>query len=125
MSAIFSKKIKKTDEVVKPIEAKKSHVVSTSGDISWQVLRHPHYSEKATLMEPSGKYVFIINSNVNKTMVKQAIEKSYSVSVKDVNILKIKSNAIKYRGRIIRQPQKISKAIITLKEGQKINLGSR
>ena len=78
-------------------------------------------TEKSTLYEPQAKYLFLVGKNANKIQVRHAVEELYKVKVKDVN------TAI-YPGKLKRVRYQLGKtcdfkrAIVTLKEGQKITV---
>lgn len=76
-------------------------------------------TEKATLLEPLRKYLFLVERGANKVQIKNAVEDIYKVKVAAVNT---RISAGKLR-RVRYQPgyeadQK--KALVTLKEGNKI-----
>ena len=86
-----------------------------------QVLVKPTITEKSTIQQESGKYTFQIAARANKVEVKEAVEKSFDVTVLDVNITKLHGKRKRYGPRISKQPD-IKKAVITLKSGDRINL---
>ena len=86
-----------------------------------KVLIKPTITEKSTLLQETGKYTFHIAPKANKVEVKQAVESSFNVSVLDVNITKLKGKMKRYGRRIKKQPDK-KKAVVTLKQGDRINL---
>ena len=53
-----------------------------------EVIVKPLITEKSTIAQESGKYVFHIDPRANKVEVKQAVEQAFSVTVLDVNITK-------------------------------------
>lgn len=76
-------------------------------------------TEKATLMEPLRKYLFLVDKSANKMQIKSAVEDIYKVKVAAVNT---KVSAGKLR-RVRYQPgyeTDRKKALVTLKEGSKI-----
>jgi len=79
-------------------------------------------TEKSTAQEPLGKYLFLVAKEANKTQIRQAVESIYKVSVIDVNtvICPGKSKRVRYQSG--RTPD-FKKAIVTLKKGQKIDVG--
>lgn len=79
-------------------------------------------TEKATLYEPEGKYLFLVKMGVNKIQIKRAIEEIYKVKVKDVNTFTSIGKLKRVRHQLGRTPD-LKKAIVTLKEGQKISEG--
>jgi large subunit ribosomal protein L23 len=86
-----------------------------------QVLVKPTITEKSTLLQESGKYTFQIAPKANKVEVKEAVEKSFAVSVVDVNITKIHGKRKRYGPRSSKQPD-VKKAVVTLAQGDRINI---
>ncbi len=86
-----------------------------------QVLVKPTITEKSTLLQESGKYTFQVAPRANKVQVKEAVEKSFDVTVLDVNITKLHGKRKRYGPRTSKQPD-IKKAVVTLAEGDRINL---
>jgi len=127
--ALFRKKTE--NQKVKPeektTEIKPNETIVSIGhhDISWQVLEAPHYSEKASLLEKDNKYIFMIKGRANKNQIKQGVAKAYNVIVEKVNILKVKPKIKMFRGKKSKEPARFTKAIVKIKEGQKINLGAK
>jgi large subunit ribosomal protein L23 len=77
-------------------------------------------TEKATTYEPEGKYLFLVNKSANKIQIKQAVEQMYKVEVEAVNTFISQGKLKKVRYQLGRTPS-LKKAIVTLKEGQKIS----
>ena len=86
-----------------------------------QVLVKPTVTEKSTILQESSKYTFQVAPRANKVEVKEAVEKSFDVTVIDVNITKIHGKRKRYGRRVSKQPD-IKKAVITLKQGDRINI---
>lgn len=85
------------------------------------ILVKPYISEKATDLKSLNKYLFEVGKEINKIEVKKFIEKLYNVKVEKVNFVIIKGKKKKIGRNITRfQPRK--KAIVTLKEGYKIEI---
>jgi len=78
-------------------------------------------TEKSTILEPERKYLFLVHMNCNKIQIKQAVEQLYKVKVKNVNTLIHKGKMKRVRYQVGKSPDK-KKAIVTLKEGYKIDL---
>ncbi len=87
----------------------------------YRVLVKPTITEKSTILQESGKYTFQVAPKANKVEVKEAVEKSFDVTVLDVNITKIHGKRKRYGPRISKQPD-IKKAVVTLAAGDRINL---
>ena len=94
------------------------------------IILNPILSEKShSLIEQFNQYVFKVSSNSNKLEVKSAVEQRFKVKVKQVRVMnfkgKMKSVTIRSDGHVLRTSgnrSKWKKAIVTLKEGDKINL---
>ena len=91
-----------------------------------QVLISPLITEKMTnITADNGKYGFLVNPKANKIQIAKAIEAKFNVHVIDVRTLnysgKVKTQFRK-SGRFTGKTAKFKKAIITLKEGEKIEL---
>jgi large subunit ribosomal protein L23 len=88
---------------------------------SYDIIKALIRTEKATLYEPQGKYLFLVNKSANKIQIRQAVEQLYKVKVKNVNTFVSMGKLKKVRYQIGRTPD-LKKAIVTLKEGQKIEV---
>lgn len=91
-----------------------------------QILVRPLITEKMTnISADSGKYGFLVNPKANKIQIKNAIEKKFDVHVVSVRTInhpgKTKSQFRK-SGKFEGKTARFKKAIITLKEGEKIEL---
>jgi large subunit ribosomal protein L23 len=85
----------------------------------YEVLRRPLITEKSTALQAQNKYAFEIADKANKLMIKQAVEKSFKVKVKRVNVITMKGKTRRAGRRMIKtEPWK--KAIVTLQAGDKI-----
>lgn len=81
----------------------------------------PYLSEKATALKKVNQYVFEVEKDVNKNEIKKAIEKFYKVKVEKIN-LTISKREKKRFGRKVSRFQPKKKAIVTLKEEEKIEI---
>jgi large subunit ribosomal protein L23 len=89
----------------------------------YEIIKSLLSTEKATnLYEPSFKYLFLVDKSANKYEIKKAIEEIYKVKVKKVNTLITAGKLKRVRYQLGRTPD-YKKAIITLEEGQKIEVG--
>ena len=82
---------------------------------------NPLVTEKSTNLSEMNKVVFKVNSSANKKTVKKSIEKIFKVNVVKINIINKQSRFKIAKGRKIKVLG-YKKAIITLKEGQNIDL---
>ncbi|PJE57956.1 MAG: 50S ribosomal protein L23 [Candidatus Portnoybacteria bacterium CG10_big_fil_rev_8_21_14_0_10_36_7] len=87
------------------------------------VLHSPVITEKAALLAESNQYVFQVMPSTNKIMIKEAIEGLYNVSVLRVNITTLPGKT-RRRGNTTGHTSGIKKAIVKLKEGDKIEIGA-
>ncbi len=82
----------------------------------------PIITEKATLISGDSKFTCKVAKNATKQDIKHAIEKLFSVQVVAVNVMNYKPRLKIFKGRKgYRSGYK--KAIITLKQGDTIELG--
>ena len=94
------------------------------------IILAPILSEKsAKMMESLNKYVFKVSVSANKLQIKKELEKRFNVEILKVSTLnfkgKAKNTTIRSGGHVLRSSGKRSswkKAIVTLKEGHKIDL---
>lgn len=86
-----------------------------------QILVEPVVSERSTLLNEMDKYVFVVHKDANKIEIKQAVEKLFKVKVEKVNVVNVQGKRKRRRYKIGKRPD-WKKAIITLQEGQKIEL---
>lgn len=118
---------KKTDKVSAVKEAKETKApkevktVKAVKGFSYDIIKEPHISEKATNLAEKDKYVFKVYNNANKLEIKKSIEGIYGVDVLSVNIIKIPSKKRRL-GRTEGFKKGHIKAIATIKEGQKIEI---
>jgi len=77
-------------------------------------------SEKATLLEPLRKYLFLVAKDSNKIQIKKAVEDIYKVRVESVNTRISAGKLRRLRSQAGYSTEK-KKALVTLKEGNKID----
>ena len=86
------------------------------------IIQTASLTEKSTLMsEKQNKYVFRVNPRANKIQIKQAIERLFQKKVLNVNTSNYAGKEKRVRGPLGRRAH-WKKAIVTLKEGEKIDL---
>jgi len=90
------------------------------------VLVKPVLSEKVNkLMDKNRSYTFIVDRKANKLEIKKAIEEFYGVTVTDVNTMVVPGkNKTRFTkaGFIKGQKPSRKKAVVTVAEGEEINL---
>ena len=92
-------------------------------------MREPHeiietasLTEKSTLLtEKQSKYVFRVSPRANKTQIKDAVQRMFQKKVVNVNTCNYHGKAKRVRGPLGRTAH-WKKAIVTLAEGEKIEL---
>ena len=86
------------------------------------IIKSPIITEKSSdLKKDNLKYVFKVALNTNKIEIKQAIEARFKVKVSKVNTLNVKPKK-KRVGRYQGLTSRYKKAMVTLKEGEKIDI---
>ena len=95
--------------------------------MSQSVIIKPILTEKITdQSEIYNRYGFIIDKKANKIQVKNAIEKMYNVEVVSVNTMNYGGGKAKTKytnkGVITQKPNAYKKALITVKEGDIIDI---
>ena len=86
-----------------------------------QWLRWPHITEKAADMTGDNKYTFEVVKKANKFEIAKVIKGLYGVTVIKVNIVNVPRKKRRVR-RQIGYKSGYKKAIVTLKEGDKIEV---
>ncbi|NOX16929.1 MAG: 50S ribosomal protein L23 [Chlorobi bacterium] len=90
------------------------------------VLIRPLVTEKMTeLTENTGKYGFVVKVDANKIEIARAIKEKFDVDAININTIKYKGKTktqFTKRGRFSGKTPQFKKAIVTLKEGQTIDL---
>ena len=90
---------------------------------SYKIIRKPIVTEKATKLSEFNKVVFEVASKSNKSEIRGAVEKLFSVKVKAVNIINIKGKVKRFKG-ILGKRNDVKKAVITLEEGNTIDISA-
>jgi large subunit ribosomal protein L23 len=89
----------------------------------FDIIRNPVVTEKSTLGSQHGQMTFLVPKCATKTDIKAAVETVFEVKVTGVNTLIAKGKTKRFRGaKGFRSDQK--KAIVTLAEGETIDLGT-
>lgn len=87
-----------------------------------EILKAPVITEKSELEKSKGKYTFKVDSRANKIEIKNAIEKIFNVKVTSIRSLNVKPKKRRV-GRYTGLTNRSKKVIVTLAEGQTIDLG--
>jgi large subunit ribosomal protein L23 len=87
------------------------------------ILYRPIVTEKMTALETRRQYAFEVERDANKIEIQKAIEKKFNVNITSIRTINIKGKQktqMTRRGRFTGKTSQWKKAIITLKEGEKI-----
>ena len=130
MSPLFGKKTDKKEEKAKDVavasEANTTQTQTATEDIAsfnFDSYLQPYITEKTTMLSQDNQYVFIVRKSLNKYMVKSLVEKNYKVKIANVNLIRITVQPTRFGFK--KQASRkggYKKAIVTLKEGYKIDL---
>jgi large subunit ribosomal protein L23 len=89
----------------------------------YDVIIAPHITEKSTLASESNAVVFKVAKDATKPQIKEAIEAIYDKKVVSVNTLIQKGKTKRWKGKAY-QRSDVKKAIVTLAEGEMIDITS-
>ncbi len=88
----------------------------------YQVVVKPSVTEKGTMMLSEGNWVtFRVHPDANKIEVREAIQKIFNVSVLQVNTQIVRGKRRRF-GKTMGQSKAWKKAMVRLKEGEKIQI---
>lgn len=87
-----------------------------------EIIKAPVITEKSQVQKANGQYVFKVDPKANKTEIKLAIEKIFNVKVTKISTINEKPKK-KRVGRYTGMTNRSKKAIVTLAEGNNIELG--
>ena len=87
----------------------------------YDVVLAPHITEKSTLVSEANAVVFKVANDATKPEIKAAVEALFNVKVTGVNTLVQKGKTKKWKGAPYTRSD-MKKAIVTLKDGQSIDV---
>ena len=87
----------------------------------YDVIVAPVITEKATLLSELNKVVFRVAADASKDEIAAAVEELFKVNVTKVNTLVVEGKTKRFRGRLGKRND-VKKAIVTLAEGQSIDI---
>ncbi|MGP7795274.1 50S ribosomal protein L23 [Sphingomonas sp. CLY1604] len=87
----------------------------------YDVIVAPHITEKATVLSEHNAVVFKVANDATKPQIKAAVEAIFDVTVTGVNTIVQKGKTKKWKGAPY-QRSDMKKAIVTLKDGQSIDV---
>lgn len=85
-----------------------------------QIIKRPLITEKSTAQkEQANQIAFVVDSRANKVEIRQAVERLFKVKVVKVNTMNMVGKK-KRMGRFVGKKPDWKKAIVTLREGDRI-----
>jgi large subunit ribosomal protein L23 len=87
----------------------------------YDVVLAPHITEKTTLLSEQNAVVFKVANDATKPQIKAAVEALFKVTVTGVNTINQKGKSKRWKGRPYTRSD-VKKAIVTLAEGQSIDV---
>ncbi|MBA2466821.1 MAG: 50S ribosomal protein L23 [Sphingomonas sp.] len=104
--------------------AKKQAAAAAAVDIRhYDVVLAPHITEKSTMLSEANAVVFKVAPGASKPQIKAAVEALFNVSVIGVNTMITKGKSKRWKGKPY-QRSDVKKAIVTLADGQSIDITS-
>jgi len=87
----------------------------------YKVLLGAHISEKATVIaDEANQFVFKVAKDATRPEIREAVEKIYDVSVKNVTVLNVKGKVKKTQRGVSKKPS-WKKAYVRLEDGHDID----
>ena len=90
---------------------------------TFEIIKTVRLTEKGTVQgEKHNQYTVVADPRANKTQIRQAVQDLFKVKVLRVNTLNVRGKFRRQRTKQAGQSSSWKKAIVTLKEGDKIVL---
>ena len=89
----------------------------------YDIVLAPHITEKSTMLSENNSVVFKVAGTASKPEIKAAVEALFNVTVTGVNTIVAKGKTKRWKGKPY-QRSDFKKAIVTLAEGQTIDVTS-
>lgn len=106
------------------MKTKKSKAASAAiRDVHYDTIVRPVITEKATLISEHNKVVFRVRDTAGKADIKAAVEALFGVKVTKVNTIVTPGKTKRFRGLPGKRAD-VKKAVVTLAEGQTIDLAA-
>ena len=87
----------------------------------YDIVLAPHITEKTTMLSDTNSVVFRVAPGATKPEIKAAVEALFGVTVTGVNTMVAKGKTKRWKGRPY-QRSDVKKAVVTLAEGQSIDV---
>jgi large subunit ribosomal protein L23 len=94
-----------------------------STERAYAIIKAPIVTEKATLGSQEGKVTFRVSLDASKAEIKSAVEQIFQVKVTAVNTSILKGKVKRFKNTIGKRSD-VKKAIVTLAEGQTLDVAS-
>jgi large subunit ribosomal protein L23 len=88
---------------------------------AYDVIVSPSITEKSTLVSEHNQVIFNVRRTATKPQIQAAVEQLFGVKVKAVNTLNRKGKIKRFKG-ILGKRSNVKKAIVTLEDGQSIDI---
>jgi len=87
----------------------------------FHIIRRPVVTEKSSKLDESlNQVVFEVDPRATKDQIRDAVEKIFKVKVLKINTLRFRGKPVR-RGAVFTQRSNWKKAVVTLREGDKID----
>ena len=96
-------------------------MINSSNSSNANIIKYPLITDKATRLLENNQYSFIVNPNATKITIRSSIENLFTVKVIKINTCNLPRKK-KRVGKFIGWKSQYKKAIVTLAEGDTINL---
>ena len=103
--------------------AKKPTAAAAIDNRHYDIVLAPHITEKSTMLSEHNAVVFRVAGTASKPEIKAAVEALFNVTVTNVNTIVTKGKTKKWKGTPYTRSD-VKKAIVTLAEGQSIDITS-
>jgi large subunit ribosomal protein L23 len=87
----------------------------------YDIVLAPHITEKSTMLSEHNSVVFKVAGTASKPEIKAAVEALFGVTVTGVNTMVTKGKTKRWKGAPYKRSD-VKKAIVTLAEGQSIDI---
>jgi len=90
----------------------------------YQILKRPIDTEKTRFQAESyePQYAFEVDGRANKKQIKNAVEQIFDVDVIRVRTMRVKPKLGRYGRRVVTRKSAWKKAIVTIAEGQRLDI---
>lgn len=89
----------------------------------YDVILAPHITEKSTMASENNAVVFKVSGDATKPQIKEAVQAIYDKKVVNVNTINVKGKTKRWKGKPYKRND-VKKAIVTLAEGEMIDITS-